>query len=1736
MRYEVLIEVNGQRFELETNERTGMSITYNIADIKDIVKRTGSYSKTIRFPDTKKNRATFKYIKSLSGESEFNPAKKAKCWVLLNTVIQFEGFLQLTDILYDRVGPKDDSYECVIFTDLNTFMSNVGEKLLTDLELSRFNHKFTAQSITASWVGDCYSPGYYYPTLNYGKGDFNKHNHGIDTEFHYKPGLYLKPVIDQIFSENGFSYTSDFLNSSYFSKLIMPFNNKNLPPTIYGGLTVSTDMSMFKAHTVASDTIPSYTLYRASTGGGTLGTAPFRYYKIITNYAGSLGANVEDYDPNGFYDTAGEYYKNGLTSSVDQTFKVDFNIALDVQLLAAAATVQEDPFFPDGGINVDVNFVVCRSMYPDGTPVAGWSKTPTYDQIQIWPKINISGKSQIGIGADSSSFTELEGPNHYFISFTGPLRTERYEYSGSFITDSIKKVPLRPGEEVRVFFTRKAITHWVETIATYIPLYMAIKPNTYFSSQIDVVNLALGSDIQGKDIVPANMKQKDLLSAIIQMFNLYIEVDTDKTNSFIIEPRDDYYKKYGRLLNWEGKLDLTKEIKSSLTSDLQNKSTLFTYKADQDFYNKFYTEKTSEIFGQYTYDYDNDMVKSVKKVELPFAPSPLAILPGTKNVALVNIWKDANRNGGMDGMLPRLLFANPKDCTLDYMKFNGVDLTIYGYAGYVDDPFTPSNSLNFGGISPFYDAKTPAKSDYKETFNTVFFQFWMNTMLEIDNKDSRVVTAWFNLNSVDISQFKFGDVITFKLDGSINYYRIMKIINYDPANPGPTQVELLKVNDYEYKKVTLPSGGKTGTSTGSGSGTSTSTRGIPAPGGFTGAITGSIIGDVDVFTRPVIGTPISGGSFISDPSSHSKLGGDIIMGADSISSSIGSSIILGDKSASSLRSLVIGDRVETASYNSIAVGDDNIINGSNNITNVTNSLIEGSDNMIVGSYLTSSTTNSIIKGRNNVVNGDGLSVFGDNIDISIASTQSSSFIAGNNIISERLGTGSTIEAARDMFVIGNNINFTATASNSWLIGDNINAVTPGIQVALNDPSISRENGMVLTYTRTSFTNTHGPTTSNIILNPERIDTFTYDQLMVVDAALDLKNNKGSYIKLTEDILLESFSSTSSNLSNIKVAPAQVNINTDIMTLNDVQFIAGPTSGVIIQVSGTGSNNTLTINETETIIYNEMGSTNSTVQVLSDSITLETNNGSTYSNIVIDYDSVDIMTPNLTWNGVTLSGSIGATGATGPAGVTGATGPMGMTGATGPAGGGIVSITYAALISAISSSSLIPGSIYDITDKRIQVTALTTEIISVSGTRQMAVPATYDVGSFFGHNWIGVWESSFTPSVGDLTIWGGKVWQNLTGSIGSVIDESDLDATNWVLIALGTATYYVDMEFSIIYDYVNDWVSNQKDNKGNEVGIKYDSGVPNPCDITDWGVDTYSIFNNKCPYGIFNNSCSGDIYDNTCLSIKRNINNGAIFLNSNIGNISNNSNNGDIFLNTNIGNIDSNTNNGSIFLNSNSGNIELNSNAANVENNSNTGNIDNNSNNGQVIWNSNNGHITTNLTSVIDIIENSNNGNIESNDNSGNIERNSNGGIIRSNSNGGFISRNTNREEITSNSNGGNISENSCIGIVLNTNNGDISGNSNNGPISLNDIATDIEFNGNNGNIFNNSSSVTAIRNNFNNGNISGNSNIGFITDNRNNDHIVNNSGGTLYSIFLNTNNGLITGVHAADVTDARVDK
>jgi hypothetical protein len=275
------------------------------------------------------------------------------------------------------------------------------------------------------------------------------------------------------------------------------------------------------------------------------------------------------------------------------------------------------------------------------------------------------------------------------------------------------------------------------------------------------------------------------------------------------------------------------------------------------------------------------------------------------------------------------------------------------------------------------------------------------------------------------------------------------------------------------------------------------------------------------------------------------------------------------------------------------------------------------------------------------------------------------------------------------------------------------------------------------------------------------------------------------------------------------------------------------------------------------------------------------------------------------------------------------------------------ITYAQGLALIAGGTVVPGRHYLITDRGdngIFLHGVTTTEFSREGIRLMLVPEFYGAGVFNTFSWIGVWDITKAVMPDDFAVWGGLVWRNTTGVIGTSVSDLALDPVNWLLFSKAGVARYEQKQFGVSFDYDNDWIERQWNGQGNEFGLDFvaESFSPygfNMCDVSDWNMEANGagtgggpfIFRNNKALGVYNNCQS--VYNNTVdgtINTNCLVNNSfEIKHNSIAGSISSNKNNGNIENNDVYGSVSANTNNGSIGYNNVKGRVLLNANLGSI---------------------------------------------------------------------------------------------------------------------------------------------------------------------------------------------------------------
>lgn len=661
-------------FTLPLSNDIAISLNYAIADIREPEKRDGNYSKTITIPSTKVSDVFFKSAFEIDGYDNYNPNLKQKVRITSDDIDVVNGTLQLLKI---NVIDNKVTYDVAVKGNVLNLFTDIADKLLTDLDLSEFDHPYSKIYQQASWIAAVGS-GYVYPMI-----DYSKTNGLTYDSTNMFPAIYAKTYLDKIFSDAGYSYSSDFLNSDFFKRLIIPYCSDNIRLT--------------PAQITALGVDASITVNQVLSSGTSLRVISF---------------NFETADPSNQYSPAGAVFT--------ALYKGTYNFA----------------------VRVDTN-----SFYSD----------PYESQIMI-------RKTTTAV----SSFGSQLAANYY--SSTQVISGVSHTY---FTVDA-NNILLNPGDTVRVFMN-------APTYRTY----TLVSGQFIVKSTGDVLND--GNTLLMNGAIPQKIKQKDFLSSLIKMFNLYVDVDKDNPNKIYIEPRDDFYNN-GVTLDWTSKLSIDKPIEISPMGELGALRYEFAYKQDKDYWNEKYFASHSESYGLDYVDLINDFVKNTNKTEVIFSPTPLVEIGSTKRI-IPQISKL-----GSSGLLEPigqfniriLYYAGTKTCTPWNYTSSVTGTTtevIFPYAGHVDDVIAPTLDLSFG---------TPREVYYNTslyTFNNLYNRFYKKFIEEITDKDSKIITAYLNLKPNDIYTLDFRN--QFFIDKHL--LRLNKIFDFDPINPKLTKCEFIKI-------------------------------------------------------------------------------------------------------------------------------------------------------------------------------------------------------------------------------------------------------------------------------------------------------------------------------------------------------------------------------------------------------------------------------------------------------------------------------------------------------------------------------------------------------------------------------------------------------------------------------------------------------------------------------------------------------------------------------------------------------------------------------------------------------------------------------------------------------------------------------------------------------------------------------------------------------------------------------
>ena len=546
---------------LEVKEGTKLPLNFGVADIRDISKRSGTFSKSITLIGSSNNNNLLNSYYDVNIQAgTFNIDTLTICSILENGIpVVEDAYLQLVSI--DKTQHDNGHDEIIEYTVLikdaqADFFTKIDNAELTDLDFTDLNHTYSSANIVASHTNTV-TDGYVYPiTAN-----------PISTYYiaSIRPAIYTKMYWDRIHSTNGFSYEWSDITVDKFDLTVIPYNG-DFPEVDLESYVVEFNKTSF---------IPA------------LDTT-------ITSWTETLD------DENIFNPTTGVYdvpfYING-----SQAINFEINLECDINLINASGgnatltdlTTSGNPF----GIEYQAKVRVVKNG-----AAFGLITLPIGQAQEFLSTDNPLANGNTNLGSINSTIT-------FGVSNVLPTDTLTFEVDVAKTPTSILLSFLQwqdgGGANIDSDITEQLDITSMSVIAT-----------------TSVNTLGFGQQVIVNNFVPKKIKQKDLIKWICFRWNLYVEQDKDNPNKLIYKTRDKYYDE-GAEKDWTLKLAKDRKQNLQFLPELSSKKVILSDKIDKDNYNQVYLDGTNEVYGQLEYTYTNEYVKGTDRKSTIFSPTPM---------------------------------------------------------------------------------------------------------------------------------------------------------------------------------------------------------------------------------------------------------------------------------------------------------------------------------------------------------------------------------------------------------------------------------------------------------------------------------------------------------------------------------------------------------------------------------------------------------------------------------------------------------------------------------------------------------------------------------------------------------------------------------------------------------------------------------------------------------------------------------------------------------------------------------------------------------------------------------------------------------------------------------------------------------------------------------------------------------------------------------------------------------
>jgi len=755
-------------------------LTFSIKDIQQPDKVKSSFSKTIKLPGSKAINDKLNFIFEVNSDSTFNPNLKLDAVYYQNDIAVFSGFIQLKDI--HKKDYNQVEYSVVLFGETANIFRELGNKFLNDsgMNWQELDHDYTRVIQENSWdtsyiLNGVVTPfalgeGYVYPMINYGNDtDINVYN--VNEMF---PAVYAKEYIDRMFADAEYTYSSNFFNGSLFRHLIIPFNGKEFKPT-------QTDLSPRR--------VQANTPLFLSSGSNNF-TLDSSAYPIPTFAEDTLRLSNEVVDANNQYDpTTGV-----LTIGATGFYRITFDATLQMDTTPEAGSAAAGDLLLNGDATFKNNF----GIYVNGVFANAINSYTTANNLTpavTYQTANPTTYPDSNFIDPTLTDRNYNPPNKYQLNTdiqlnAGDLVTIKVQTLWQFRSIAINGGSYLPVSDLKPYYDDNSTP-------LPFPPFTKDEYDADFKITILTANLSLnvldspyleGDTVDMGTAIPDKVKQRDFLTSIIKMFNLYMIPDENNPKNIIIEPREDFYTT--DVIDWSQKLDYSQEHTLTPTGVTNKQRYIYSYKKDTDYYNKKYENSWLDVYGVRNVYLENDFNKTDHKTELIFSPTPMVgQLANNRVISTIIDVDETLQQKTIKSNIRILYYSGLKNSTNNWVHeaiAGNVFRGEYPYAAHFNDPFNPTIDINFGLPREIYYDNT--YGSITVTNNNLYNTYHRKELEQLTDKDSKIFKGYFLLNPTDIANLSFRPTYFFD-----NEYWTLHKVMYASSEYKPSKCEFLKL-------------------------------------------------------------------------------------------------------------------------------------------------------------------------------------------------------------------------------------------------------------------------------------------------------------------------------------------------------------------------------------------------------------------------------------------------------------------------------------------------------------------------------------------------------------------------------------------------------------------------------------------------------------------------------------------------------------------------------------------------------------------------------------------------------------------------------------------------------------------------------------------------------------------------------------------------------------------------------